>query len=100
MTDEQFANAAERWPKDTPTTKEAYWYREQFESWFPQEACIDSVERWIPRRDWGEFFFWNTMVFIERIYTYFSLLHEGCPEDPSGRAQRVHNSAYDNVANV
>lgn len=57
MTDEQFANAAERWPKDTPTTKEAYWYREQFESWFPQEACIDSVERWIPRRDWGEFFF-------------------------------------------
>ncbi|CAB5187577.1 unnamed protein product [Rhizophagus irregularis] len=76
VTDEQFANAAERWPKDTPTTKEAYWYREQFESWFPQEACIDSVERWIPRRDWG------------------------CPEDPSGRAQRVHNSAYDNVANV
>lgn len=76
VTDEQFANAADRWPKDTPTTKEAYWYREQFESWFPQEACTDSVERWIPKKDWG------------------------CPEDPSGRAQRVHNSSYDNVTNV
>ncbi|GET01308.1 asparagine synthase [Rhizophagus clarus] len=76
VTDEQLANAADRWPKDTPATKEAYWYREQFESWFPQEACIDSVERWIPRRDWG------------------------CPEDPSGRAQRVHNNAYNNDANV
>jgi len=71
VTDEQFANAASRWPKDTPTTKEAYWYREQFESWFPQEACVDSVDRWIPRKDWG------------------------CPEDPSGRAQAVHNAGYE-----
>jgi len=72
VTDDQLANAANYWTKDTPTTKEAYWYREQFESLFPQEACTDSVERWIPRRDWG------------------------CPEDPSGRAQRVHNAAYNN----
>ncbi|CAG8440077.1 7207_t:CDS:2 [Ambispora gerdemannii] len=71
ITDEQFANAAERWPMDTPTTKEAYWYREQFESWFPEEACSTSVVRWIPRSDWG------------------------CPEDPSGRAQTVHQAAYD-----
>lgn len=77
VTDEQLANAADLWSKDTPVTKEAYWYREQFESLFPQKACIDSVERWIPRKDWG------------------------CPEDPSGRAQSVHNSAYSsNDANV
>ncbi|KAG9305655.1 hypothetical protein G9A89_022577 [Geosiphon pyriformis] len=71
VTNQQFAEATKRWPRDTPTTKEAYWYREQFESWFPQEACTTSVVRWIPRSDWG------------------------CPEDPSGRAQAVHQAAYE-----
>ncbi|KAG0226554.1 asparagine synthetase [Actinomortierella wolfii] len=66
--------AAERWPKDTPKTKEAYYYREVFEKWFPQEACTESVVRWIPREDWG------------------------CPADPSGRAQKVHDAAYDKTA--
>ncbi|RHZ64110.1 hypothetical protein Glove_326g185 [Diversispora epigaea] len=70
VTDELMANASQRWPKDTPSTKEAYWYREQFESLFPQEASAESVELWIPKKDWG------------------------CPEDPSGRAQAVHNAAY------
>ncbi|CAJ0913366.1 16632_t:CDS:2 [Entrophospora sp. SA101] len=72
VSDEEFAKAAERWPIDTPTTKEAYWYREQFETWFPGDVCARSVDRWIPRSDWG------------------------CPEDPSGRAQAVHNAAYNN----
>ncbi|CAG8642109.1 4455_t:CDS:2, partial [Dentiscutata erythropus] len=53
-----------------PQTKEAYWYRDQFESLFPGDHCTESVVRWIPRRDWG------------------------CPEDPSGRAQSAHNSSY------
>ncbi|KAF9168681.1 asparagine synthetase [Actinomortierella ambigua] len=70
ISDEQFAKAADRWPKDTPKTKEAYYYREVFEKWFPQEACTESVVRWIPREDWG------------------------CPADPSGRAQKVHDAAY------
>ncbi|KAI8908912.1 asparagine synthase [Gorgonomyces haynaldii] len=70
VSDEQFAKASERWSKDTPTTKEAYWYRELFEQHFPQEQCLESVVRWIPRKDWG------------------------CNEDPSGRAQKVHNQAY------
>ncbi|CAG8559402.1 4298_t:CDS:10, partial [Acaulospora colombiana] len=52
ITDDQMADAAQRWPKDTPRTKEAYWYREQFESWFPQDACTSSVKLWIPRKDW------------------------------------------------
>ncbi|KAL0095571.1 asparagine synthase [Phycomyces blakesleeanus] len=70
VSDEEFAGASARWSKDTPTTKEAYMYRVLFEQWFPQEACTASVVRWIPRADWG------------------------CPEDPSGRAQKAHEAAY------
>ncbi|KAG1138621.1 hypothetical protein G6F37_009916 [Rhizopus arrhizus] len=70
ISDDQFAQAASRWTKDVPTTKEAYMYRVMFEQWYPQEACTASVVRWIPRADWG------------------------CPEDPSGRAQKVHDAAY------
>lgn len=53
ISDEKFEKAAERWPVDTPQTKEAYWFREIFEQWFPQAACTESVVRWIPREDWG-----------------------------------------------
>ncbi|KAI7881820.1 asparagine synthase [Lichtheimia hyalospora FSU 10163] len=70
ISDEEFKQAAERWPRDTPTTKEAYMYRAMFEDWFPQEACTASVVRWVPRADWG------------------------CPEDPSGRAQKAHEAGY------
>ncbi|CAO3670445.1 unnamed protein product [Umbelopsis vinacea] len=70
VTDEQLSKAGEKWKKDTPTNKEAYMYRTIFDSWFPQEACTASVVRWIPRADWG------------------------CSEDPSGRAQKVHDAAY------
>lgn len=74
ITDEQLASASQRWERDTPTTKEAYWYRDIFEQHFPQPACLESVVRWIPRKDWG------------------------CNEDPSGRAQKVHNAAYEEPA--
>jgi asparagine synthase (glutamine-hydrolysing) len=70
VTDEQLSTAGEKWKKDTPANKEAYMYRTIFDSWFPQEACTASVVRWIPRADWG------------------------CSEDPSGRAQKVHDAAY------
>ncbi|KAI9490794.1 asparagine synthase [Zychaea mexicana] len=70
VSDQAFAKAAERWPKDTPSTKEAYMYRVLFDQWFPQEACTASVVRWVPRKDWG------------------------CSEDPSGRAQKAHQAAY------
>lgn len=56
VSDEQLATAAERWSKDTPTTKEAYWYREMFEDSFPEDSCIESVVRWIPRSDWGMYY--------------------------------------------
>ncbi|KAJ1912492.1 asparagine synthetase [Mycoemilia scoparia] len=69
VSDEAFAKAAERFPHDTPQTKEAYYYRELFEKIYPQEACLSSVVRWVPRTDWG------------------------CSADPSGRAQAIHNKA-------
>jgi len=31
VSDEMFSKRAERWPVDTPDTKEAYWIREIFE---------------------------------------------------------------------
>ncbi|KAJ2992838.1 asparagine synthetase [Globomyces sp. JEL0801] len=68
--DAQLRDAHLRFPHDTPTTKEAYWIRDIFEQHFPQKACLESVVRWIPRKDWG------------------------CSEDPSGRAQKGHNAAY------
>ncbi|KAJ3339788.1 asparagine synthetase [Gonapodya sp. JEL0774] len=71
VSDVDFAAAAERFPHDTPTTKEAYYYRQIFEQHFPQKQCLTTVMRWIPRKDWG------------------------CPEDPSGRAQKVHEQAYE-----
>ncbi|RUS34959.1 asparagine synthase [Jimgerdemannia flammicorona] len=74
VSDAKFEKAAERWPLDTPLSKEAYWYREIFEQWFPQNACTESVVRWIPREDWG------------------------CSSDPSGRAQKIHEAAYEKPA--
>jgi hypothetical protein len=57
-------------------TKNRYWYRHQFEKLFPQDACTESVARWIPRADWG------------------------CPSDPSGRAQKVHAATYNATSYV
>ncbi|KAJ2003796.1 asparagine synthetase [Coemansia sp. RSA 2322] len=70
VSDDSLAAAAQRFPYDTPSTKEAYLYRELFEQHFPQKACLSSVVRWVPRTDWG------------------------CSADPSGRAQKIHDKAY------
>lgn len=70
ISDEDFAKRAERWPVDTPDTKEAYHIREVFEGHFPTEAAASTAVRWIPRKDWG------------------------CDSDPSGRAVKYHNAAY------
>lgn len=70
VTDKEFELAATAFPINTPSTKEAYYYRAVFEEMFPGQAYANTVQRWIPRADWG------------------------CPEDPSGRAQQVHTAAY------
>ncbi|KAI8867205.1 asparagine synthase [Ramicandelaber brevisporus] len=71
ISDEVFAKRSELWPDDTPDTKEACWYRQMFDQWFPEKACRASVVRWVPRTDWG------------------------CSADPSGRAQALHVAAYE-----
>jgi asparagine synthase (glutamine-hydrolysing) len=54
VTNEAFEKRFDLFPKDTPTTKEAFWYRTIFEKLFPQKQCLETVVRWIPRRDWGK----------------------------------------------
>ena len=53
---------------DIPKTREALYYRRIFDKLFPGRSNI--VPRWVPRTDW-----------------------DGVSYDPSGRAQKVHNSA-------
>lgn len=72
VSDAAFAKRAERWPLDTPDTKEAYYIREIFDGLFPLEAAAKTAVRWIPRGDWG------------------------CAADPSGRAVGIHIAAYEN----
>jgi len=64
VSNEELAQAAERFPDDTPETKEAYWFRSIFDNLFPQKAARLTVQHWVPT--WSK------------------------SRDPSGRAQRVH----------
>ncbi|XP_053693933.1 probable asparagine synthetase [glutamine-hydrolyzing] [Sabethes cyaneus] len=68
VSDEEFSRATERFPINPPPTKEAYYYRQIFEELFPHQSCADTVQRWIPRIDWG------------------------CSADPSGRKQNAHKA--------
>ena len=68
ISDIQLENASTKYPYNTPKTKEAYFYRQIFEKQFPGRDGI--IPRWIPRTDW-----------------------DGVGEDPSGRAQKVHNDS-------
>ncbi len=67
VTDEQMAGAAEKYPINTPATKEAYYMREIFHRYFPQETAARTVKKWIPK--WQE------------------------NQDPSGRANTAHLKA-------
>ena len=63
---QRLALASTIFPIDTPKTAEAFLYRSIFDRLFPGEPARATVQRWVPKTDWG------------------------CPEDPSGRAQQVH----------
>ncbi|HEY9183794.1 MAG TPA: asparagine synthase B [Salegentibacter sp.] len=52
VSDLEMAQAAVKYPHNTPATKEAYFYREIFASHFPQESAAKTVKRWIPK--WQE----------------------------------------------
>ncbi len=72
VTDAEFEKASELFPYNTPTTKEAFYYRRIFHKHFPQVSAAQTVRKWIPK--WQE----NT--------------------DPSGRANAAHIQADTNIA--
>ena len=82
VTDEQMANAAERFPINTPMNKEEYYYRSIFEEYFPSESAARSVPS-VPSVacSTAEALVWDAAF-------------KGM-NDPSGRAvQGVHADAY------
>lgn len=72
VTDEQLENAEERFPYNTPATKEAYFYRSIFHKHFPQVSAAQTVRKWIPK--WQD------------------------NQDPSGRANAAHVQADTDIA--
>jgi len=65
--DSEFEKAAELFPYNTPTTKEAFFYRSVFHKFYPQVSAAQTVRKWIPK--WQE------------------------NQDPSGRANSAHVQA-------
>ncbi len=64
ISDQQLAGAAQEYPYNSPTTKEAYLYRQIFHKHYPQLSAAQTVRKWIPK--WQE------------------------NQDPSGRANAAH----------
>ena len=81
VSDQMFANAANRYPYNTPTTKEGYRYRMIFEELFPGEAA----EKTVPG---GKSIACST----ERAMNWDASF--ALRADPSGRAAGGHDSAY------
>ncbi|MCL9808851.1 asparagine synthase B [Flavobacterium luminosum] len=72
VTDEQLQKAVDLFPYNTPTTKEAYYYRSIFHKFYPQESAAQTVRKWIPK--------WQANT------------------DPSGRANAAHVQAATEIA--
>lgn len=71
VSDAEFATAAERFPHNTPATKEAFYFRSIFEEHYPQQTSAKTVLKWIPK--------WQKN------------------EDPSGRVCDNHEKKVDDV---
>lgn len=82
ITDQMFATAKNRFPHNTPTTKEGYRYRMIFEENFPGEAAEQTVPG-------GKSIACSTERAMHWDESFSSRA------DPSGRAAGVHASAYD-----
>ena len=81
VTDTEFAIVAERFPHNTPATKEAFHYRAIFEKHFPGDACAQTVPG-------GKSIACSTPAALEWDPDFAAMA------DPSGRAVRgVHDQA-------
>ncbi|KAK9734677.1 hypothetical protein RND81_04G156400 [Saponaria officinalis] len=86
VTDKMMEKAAHIFPHNTPTTKEAYYYRMVFEKFFPQNSAKLTVPG-------GPSVACSTAKAVEWDQAWLKNL------DPSGRAAfGVHNSAYERQA--
>jgi len=82
ITTEQLTHAHYRFPIQTPTTKEEYYYREIFESHFPSDAAARSVPQ-------EPSVACSTQTALEWDASFKNM------NDPSGRAvAAVHEEAY------
>jgi len=82
VTDTQLANAQYKFPLQTPTSKEEYYYRSIFEELFPSEAAALTVPS-VPSVAC------STPIALEWDASFKNM------NDPSGRAvAKVHESAY------
>ncbi len=72
VTDVELEHASNLFAYNTPTTKEAYFYRTIFHKYFPQLSAAQTVRKWIPK--WQE------------------------NQDPSGRANAAHVQADTEIA--
>lgn len=82
VTDEQLINARFRFPIQTPTTKEEYYYRAIFEGHFPSDAAAQSVPQ-------EPSVACSTKIALEWDEAFKNM------NDPSGRAvAKVHEEAY------
>jgi asparagine synthase (glutamine-hydrolysing) len=72
VTDAQLEGAEIEFPYNSPTTKEAYFYRTIFNKYYPQVSAAQTVRKWIPK--WQE------------------------NQDPSGRANAAHVKADVEIA--
>ena len=81
VSDQMFANAANRYPHNTPTTKEGFRYRMIFEEFYPGEAA----ERTVPG---GKSIACST----ERAMGWDASF--ALRADPSGRCAGVHDAAH------
>jgi len=68
VSDEDFARAAEIYPFNTPSTKEAFFYRSIYEQYYSKASAHKLVKKWIPK--WQD------------------------DKDPSGRASTHHVKTY------
>lgn len=83
VSDEQMANAHFRFPLQTPSNKEEYYYRTIFESHFPSDAAALSVPQ-------EPSVACSTKIALEWDEAFKNM------NDPSGRAvARVHSDAYE-----
>ena len=82
VTDEQLANAKYRFPIQTPTSKEEFYYRTIFEEHFPSDAAALTVPS-VPSVAC------SSQVALEWDESFKNM------NDPSGRAvKNVHEEAY------